>query len=260
MSFSRSIIDGMHISVLFEYLENAKSSLPLLLENPLSHSIRIRPVIKSHAIIVVENIMELYKELETLDAETEELAQTNLLEASDLAKRDFAVNAKMTHLKEVLINLLDNDFEDEFVKKLRLDLNNYVTLYDLTNHAKNKLKNLNKLGHVEPDIVAQAILANDLAIKAEEMRDSLDSIDPTTTSWTMDVDRDENKVKQNIAQASAIFHGLDEYEYMHNLSKNKAGKIIKRRIRRTKRRNINSRNSRNSRKYRKYRNSTRRTH
>jgi hypothetical protein len=71
--------------------------------------------------------------------------------------------------------------------------------------------------------------------------------------------REQEKMVNNyIAQASAIFHGIDEY--MHNLSKNKAGKIIKRRIRRTKRRNINNRNSRKYRKYRKYRNSTRRTH
>ncbi|NDH69259.1 MAG: hypothetical protein EBY22_15440, partial [Gammaproteobacteria bacterium] len=105
----------------------------------------------------------------------------------------------------------------------------HVTLYDLTKHAKNKLKNLNKLGHVKPDIVSQAILANDLAINAKEMSNSLDSFDPASTSWTMDVDRYENMVKQDIAQASAIFHDIDKYEYMHNLSKNKAGKIIKRR-------------------------------
>jgi len=168
MSFSRSIIKGMHISALYKYLKNANDSITLLLENPLSHSIRIRPVIKSHTITLVENIMELYKDLETFHAETEELARRNALEESDLAKRDLKVNDKLIHLKEVLINLLDNDFENEFVKKLRLDLIDYVTLYDLTKHAKNKLKNLNKLGHVKPDIVSQAILANDLAINAEK--------------------------------------------------------------------------------------------
>jgi hypothetical protein len=243
MSFSRSIINGMHISALFMYLKNANDSLTLLLKNPLSHSIRIRPVIKSHTIKLVENIMELYNKLETLDAEIELLSQTNLLEVSDLAKRYLDVHDKMKHLKEVLINLLDNDFEDKFVKKLRLDLNDYVTLYVLTKHAENKLKNLKKLGHVEPEIVSQAIMAKNLATNAKEMRNSLDSIDPTSTPWTMDVEQDdqENMIKKYIADATAIFHGIDEYEYMHKLSINKAGKIIKRRIRKTKRRNINSR-------------------
>jgi hypothetical protein len=111
-------------------------------------------------------------------------------------------------------------------------------------------------------------MAKRLAIKAKEMRNSLDSIDPTTTSWIVDLDEDivypdkqEKMVKKYIAQASAIFHGLDNV--IISSSKNKAGKIITRRIRRTKRRsrnsrNINSRNSRN-RNNRKYRNSTRRT-
>jgi len=267
MSFSRSIINGMHISALFEYLENANSSLTLLLENPLSHSIRIRPVIKSHKIILVENIMWLRDELEKLDAETRELARSNSLEASDsdLTKRYLEVNDKMKILKEMLIKLLDNDFEDKFVKKLRLDLNDYVTLYVLTKHAKNKLEKLEKLeklGHVGPDIVLQVITAKNLATTAKEMSNSLASFEPTSTPLTMDVDR-ENIMKKYIADAIAIFHDIDKYEYIHNLSKNKAGKIIKRRIRKTKRRNINnrnSRNSRNSRKYRKYRNSTRRTH
>jgi hypothetical protein len=126
---------------------------------------------------------------------------------------------------------------------------------------------LNELGHKQPELLLHALMAKRLAIKAEEIRNSLDTIDPTTRSWIVGPDKDvvylekqEKLKKKYIAQACAIFHGLDEY--MHNLSKNKAGKIIKRRIRRTKRRNINnrnSRNSRNSRKYRKYRNSTRRT-
>jgi hypothetical protein len=258
MSLSSIIIKEMHISDLFNYLKNANDSITLLLENPLSHSIRIRPVIKSHTITLVENIMELYKELETLDAENELISQANLLEASDLAASDLAVINERERLEEVLINLLDNDFENKFVEKLRLDLNDFVSPYVLTKYAENKLKNLRKLeklgklGHVGPAIVSQAILAKDLATNAKEMRERLDNIDPTSTPWTMDVDQ-ENKVTQYIAQASAIFHGIDEYEYMLNLSKNKAGKIIKRRIRRTKRRNINSRII-------KRRNSTRRTH
>jgi len=247
MSFSRSIINEMHISAFLAYLKNANDSLTLLLEDPL------RPVITY--------IMTLRNELETLDAKTLLLEQTNPLSSGDLGVSDLAALSKMNELKKVLINLLDNDFENKFVEKLRLDLNDYIITSPsvLTTYAKNKLKNLRKLGHVEPDIVFQANLANDLAIQAEEMINSLDSFDPASTSWTMDVDRYENMVKQDIAQASAIFHDIDKYEYMHNLSKNKAGKIIKRRIRRTKRRSRNNRNSRNSRKYRKYRNSTRRT-
>jgi hypothetical protein len=252
MSLSSHIINNMHIKTLLNYLKKANSSITLVLKNPLSHSIRIRPVIKSHTNIAVENIMRLRDELETLYDEYVLNAQTIIQE--DIAERE-------RDLKEKLIDLLDNDFENKFVKKLRLDLNDFIDPYFLVAYAQIKL---NELGNKRPELLLHALMAKRLAIKAEETRNSLDSIDPTTTSWIVDLDEDvvypdeqENKVKQYIAQASAIFHGLDEYEYMHNLSKNKAGKIIKRRIRRTKRRNINNRNSR---KYRKYRNSTRRTH
>jgi hypothetical protein len=239
----------MHISTLLNYLKNANSSIALVLKTPLSHSIRIRPVIKSHTNILVENIMELRNKLETLYDENELNMQT---------ERDLTLFNEMKRLKEMLINLLDNDFENKFVKKLRLNLNDFITSYFLVDYAQIKL---NELGHKRPELLLHVLMAKRLAIKAEEMRNSLYSIDPTTTSWIVDLDEDvvypdkhEKMVKKYIAQASAIFHGLDEY--MHNLSKNKAGKIIKRRIRRTKRRNINSRNINN----RKYRNSTRRTH
>jgi hypothetical protein len=239
----------MHISTLLNYLKNANDSITLVLENPLSHSIRIRPVIKSHTNILVENIMELRNKLETLYDENELNMQT---------ERDLTLFNEMKRLKEMVINLLDNDFENKFVKKLRLNLNDFITSYFLVDYARIKL---NELGNKRPELLLHVLMAKRLAIKAEEMRNSLDSIDPTTTSWIVDLDEDvvypdkqEKMVKKYIAQASAIFHGIDEY--MHNLSKNKAGKIIKRRIRRTKRRNINSRNINN----RKYRNSTRRTH
>jgi hypothetical protein len=245
----------MHIETLLNYLKKANSSITLVLENPLSHSIRIRPVFKSHTHILVENIMELRNKLETLYDEYVLNAQI---------ERDLTLFNEMRRLKEMVIDLLDNDFENKFVKKLRLDLNDFITSYFLVAYAQIKL---NELGNKRPDLVLQALMAKNLATKAEKMRISLRnglySIDRTTTSWIVDMDEDivypdeqENKVKQYIAQASAIFHDIDEYEYMLNLSKNKAGKIIKRRIRRTKRRNINNRNSR---KYRKYRNSTRRT-
>jgi len=249
MSLSSYIINNMHISTLLNYLKNANDSITLVLENPLSHSIRIRPVIKSHTNILVENIMELRNKLETLYDENELNMQT---------ERDLTLFNEMKRLKEMVINLLDNDFENKFVKKLRLNLNDFITSYFLVDYARIKL---NELGNKRPELLLHVLMAKRLAIKAEEMRNSLDSIDPTTTSWIVDLDEDvvypdkqEKMVKKYIAQASAIFHGIDEY--MHNLSKNKAGKIIKRRIRRTKRRNINSRNINN----RKYRNSTRRTH
>jgi hypothetical protein len=251
MSLSSHIINNMNIETLLKYLKNANSSITLVLENPLSHSIRIRPVIKSHTNILVENIMELRNKLETLYDENELNMQT---------ERDLTLFNEMKRLKEMVINLLDNDFENKFVKKLRLDLNDFITSYFLVDYAQIKL---NELGHKRPELLLHALMAKRLAIKAEEMRNSLDSIDPTTISWIVDLDEDvvysdkqEKMMKKYIAQASAIFHGLDEY--MHNLSKNKAGKIIKRRIRRTKRRNINNRNSRN-RNNRKYRNSTKRT-
>jgi len=252
MSLSSYIINNMHIETLLNYLKNANNSITLVLENPLSHSIRIRPVFKSHTNILVENIMELRNKLETLYDENELNMQT---------ERDLTLFNEMKRLKEKLIDLLDNDFENKFVKKLRLDLNDFITSHFLVYYAQIKL---NELGHKQPELLLHALMAKRLAIKAEEMRNSLDSIDPTTTSWIVDLDIDvvyldkqEKMMKKYIAQASAIFHGIDEY--MHNLSKNKAGKIIKRRIRRTKRRSRNNRNNRNSRKYRKYRNSTRRT-
>jgi hypothetical protein len=238
-------------------LKNANNSITLVLENPSSHSIRIRPVIKSHTNIVVENIMELRDKLETLYDENELNMQT--IKQEDIVERE-------RDLKEKLINLLDNDFENKFVKKLRLDLNDFITPYFLVAYAQIKL---NELGHKRPELLLHALMAKRLAIKAEEMRNSLDSIDPTTTSWIVYLDEDvvypdkqEKMMKKYIAQASAIFHGIDNV--IISSSKNKAGKIIKRRIRRTKRRNINSRiiKRRNSRNInnRNYRNSTRRTH
>jgi len=217
----------MHISTLLNYLKNANNSITLVLENPLSHSIRIRPVIKSHTNILVENIMELRNKLETLYDKNELNMQTIIQE--DIAERE-------RDLKKKLIDLLDNDFENKFVKKLRLDLNDFVTSYFLVAYAQIKL---NELGHKQPELLLHALMAKNLAIKAKEMRNSLDSIDPTTTSWIDDMhkdivyqDKQEKMVKKYIADATAIFHGIDEY--MHNLSKNKAGKIIKRRIRKNK--------------------------
>jgi nitrate reductase cytochrome c-type subunit len=193
--------------------------------------------------------MELYKELETLYDKYVINAQTIIQE--DIAEREI-------DLKEKLIDLLDNDFENKFVKKLRLDLNDFIDIYFLVAYAQIKL---NELGHMRPDLVLQALMAKNLATKAKELRERIDSIDRDNIEWTTidvyQVRQQEKMVNNYIAQASAIFHGLDNV--IISSSKNKAGKIIKRRIRRTKRRNINSRNSRNSRKYRKYRNSTRRT-
>jgi hypothetical protein len=223
----------MHIKTLLNYLKKANSSITLVLENPLSHSIRIRPVIKSHTIILVENIMELYKELETLYDENEVNMQTIIQE--DIAERE-------RDLKEKLIDLLDNDFENKFVEKLRLDLNDFIDIYFLVAYAQIKL---NEFGHMRPDLVLQALMAKNLATKAKELRERIDSIDRDNIDrgWTnidvYQVRRQEEMFKQYIAQASAIFHGIDNV--IISSSKNKAGKIIKRRIRRTKRRNINSR-------------------
>jgi hypothetical protein len=231
----------MHINTLLKYLKNANNSIALL-ENPLSHSIRIRPVIKSRTIKLVENIMELRNTLETLCDENEVNAQTIIQE--DIAERE-------RDLKEKLIDLLDNDFENKFVKKLRLDLNDFITPYFLVDYAQIKL---NELGDVGPDLVLQALMAKKLATTAKEMMERLDSIDRDNIDrrWTnidvYQVRNQEEMVNNYIAQASAIFHGLDDV--IRSSSKNKAGKIIKRRIRKTKRRNINSRiikrrNSRN---------------
>jgi hypothetical protein len=216
----------MNIVELLKYLKNANNSIALL-ENPLSHSIRIRPVIKSHTIKLVENIMELRNTLETLCDENEVNAQTESI---------LALFNEMKRLKEMLINLLDNDFENKFVKKLRLDLNDFIHPNFLVDYAENKL---NELGDKRPELLLHVLMAKRLATKAEEMRNSLDSIDPTTTSWIMDMDEDlvdrdeqEEMIKKYIAQASAIFHGLDNV--IISSSKNKAGKIIKRYIRKNK--------------------------
>jgi hypothetical protein len=86
MSLSSHIINNMTIKTLLKYLKNANNSITLVLENPLSHSIRIRPVFKSHTNILVENIMELYKELQTLYDEYVLNAQTIIQE--DIAERE----------------------------------------------------------------------------------------------------------------------------------------------------------------------------
>jgi hypothetical protein len=214
----------MTIKTLLKYLKNANNSITLVLENPLSHSIRIKPVIKSHTNILVENIMELYKELETLYDKYVINAQTIIQE--DIAEREI-------DLKEKLIDLLDNDFENKFVKKLRLDLNDFIDIYFLVAYAQIKL---NELGHMRPDLVLQALMAKNLATKAKELRERIDSIDRDNIEWTTidvyQVRQQEKMVNNYIAQASAIFHGLDNV--IISSSKNKAGKIIKRRIRKIK--------------------------
>ena len=224
MSLSSHIINNMTIKTLLKYLKNANNSITLVLENPLSHSIRIRPVFKSHTNILVENIMELYKELETLYDKYVINAQTIIQE--DIAEREI-------DLKEKLIDLLDNDFENKFVKKLRLDLNDFIDIYFLVAYAQIKL---NELGHMRPDLVLQALMAKNLATKAKELRERIDSIDRDNIEWTTidvyQVRQQEKMVNNYIAQASAIFHGLDNV--IISSSKNKAGKIIKRRIRKIK--------------------------
>ncbi len=224
MSLSSHIINNMTIKTLLKYLKNANNSITLVLENPLSHSIRIKPVIKSHTNILVENIMELYKELETLYDKYVINAQTIIQE--DIAEREI-------DLKEKLIDLLDNDFENKFVKKLRLDLNDFIDIYFLVAYAQIKL---NELGHMRPDLVLQALMAKNLATKAKELRERIDSIDRDNIEWTTidvyQVRQQEKMVNNYIAQASAIFHGLDNV--IISSSKNKAGKIIKRRIRKIK--------------------------
>lgn len=115
---------------------------------------------------------------------------------------------------------------------------------------------LNELGNMGPDLMLQALMAKRLANKANKIRDRLDSSDPAiidrTTLDVYDIRQHEEMIKKYIAQSSAILHGLDDKRLS---SVNKAGQIIKRRIRNTKRRNINSRsrNKRNNRSSRRTR-------
>ena len=226
MSLSSYVINNMNIVKLLKYLKNANNSIALL-ENALSHSIRIRPVIKSRTIELVENIMELRDILEKMYKDKEDLAQ------------------KLKELKVLVIDLLDSDFDNNFVKNMRLKLNDYIDPTLLVAYAEIKL------GNMGPDILLEALMAKNLANKANKMRNMIDSIDPNiidrTTLDVYHIRQHEEMIKKYIAQSSAILHGLDEYT--HNLSINKAGQIIKRRIRNTKRRNINSRrrNKRNNR-------------
>jgi hypothetical protein len=248
----------MHIETLLNYLNGANKIMQQVLKIPISHSIRINSATKYHTIKLVVNIMKNRRALEILNAEYEVNKQSLSQATMEQTEKDVTllddINLLVIDLKEMLINLLDNDFDNIYVKKIRLGLNDFIDPSFLVDYADNKLAELSRK---RPELLHEASIAKGLAYKANKLRKIHDNIDP---AWEHVIDLDilreqEKMVKQYIAQASAIFHGLDEY--MHNLSKNKAGKIIKRRIRRTKRRNINNRNSR---KYRKYRNSTRRTH
>jgi hypothetical protein len=256
----------MDIETLLKYLNGANKIMGQVLKIPISHSIRINSVTKYHTIKLVVNIMKKRRALEDLNAEYELNKQSLSQATMEQTDRDRYVallddiNLLDIDLKDKLINLLDNDFDNIYVKKIRLGLNDFIDPSFLVHYAENKLV---ELSSKRPELLYEAGIAKGLAYKANKLRKNHDNIDPTTISWIVVLDEDPDKkekmVNEYIAQASAIFHGIDAYEYMHNLSKNKAGKIIKRRIRRTKRRNRNNRNSRN-RNNRKYRNSTRRTH
>jgi hypothetical protein len=155
----------------------------------------------------------------------------NIINAQTIIQEDIA--EREIDLKEKLIDLLDNDFENKFVKKLRLDLNDFIDIYFLVAYAQIKL---NELGHMRPDLVLQALMAKNLATKAKELRERIDSIDRDNIEWTTidvyQVRQQEEMFKQYIAQASAIFHGIDNV--IISSSKNKSGKLIKRRIRKNK--------------------------
>lgn len=260
MSLSSYIINNMNIIELLKYLKRANNSIALVLNNPLSHSIRMNHAIKSRTIKVVENIMELRNTLETLDDEYQLITQSILQADMTQSERDDAlfnemkrVGISFKELKEKLINLLDNDFENRFVKKLRLDLNDFIRPNFLVDYAEIKL---NELDHTGPDILLQALMAKNLANKANKMRNMIDSIDPNiidrTTLDVYHIRQHEEMIKKYIAQSSAILHDLDDKRLS---SINKAGQIIKRRVRNTKRRNINSRsrNKRNNRSSRRTR-------
>ena len=260
MSLSSHIINNMDIETLLKYLNGANKIMEQVLKTPISHSIRINSSTKYHTIKLVVNIMMKRRALEDLNAEYELNKQSLSQAAMEQTDRYVAllddINLLVIDLKEMLINLLDNDFDNIYVKRIRLVLNDFIDPKLLVNYADNKLIELSR---ERPELLHEASIAKGLAYEANKLRTIHDNIDH---AWEHVIDLDklreqEKMVNKYIAQASAIFHGIDEY--MHSLSKNKAGKIIKRRIRRTKRRNINNRNSRN-RNSRKYRNSTRRTH
>ena len=120
MSLSSYVINNMNIVELLKYLKNANNSIALL-ENALSHSIRIRPVIKSRTIELVENIMELRDTLEKMYKDKEDLAQK---------------------LKVLVIDLLDSDFDNNFVKNMRLKLNDYIIQFFWLLMQKLNLMNL----------------------------------------------------------------------------------------------------------------------
>jgi hypothetical protein len=261
MSLSSHIINNMDIKTLLKYLNGANKIMEQVFKIPISHSIRINSVTKYHTIKLVVNIMTKHRALEELNAEYElnkqSLSQATMEQTDRYVALLDDINLLVINLKGMLIDLLDNDFDNIYVKKLSLGLNDFIDPSFLLDYAKNKLA---EVSSKRPELLHEASIAKGLAYEANKLRTIHNNIDH---AWEHVIDLDklreqEKMVNNYIAQASAIFHGIDEY--MHNLSKNKAGKIIKRRIRRTKRRNINNRNSRKYRKYRKYRNSTRRTH
>jgi hypothetical protein len=229
----------MDIKTLLKYLNGANKIMEQVFKIPISHSIRINSVTKYHTIKLVVNIMTKHRALEELNAEYElnkqSLSQATMEQTDRYVALLDDINLLVINLKDMLINLLDNDFDNIYVKKIRLGLNDFIDPSFLVNYADNKLIELSRK---RPELLHEASIAKGLAYEANKLRKNHDHIDPTTISWIVVLDEDPDKkekmVNEYIAQASAIFHGLDEYEYMHNLSKNKAGKLIKRRIRKNK--------------------------
>jgi hypothetical protein len=235
MSLSSHIINNMHIKTLLNYLNGANKIMEQVLKTPLSHSIRINSATKYHTIKLVENIMKKRRALEDLNAEYElnkqSLSQATMEQTDRYVALLDDINLLVIDLKEMLINLLDNDFDNIYVKRIRLGLNDFIDPYFLVDYAQIKL---NELGHKRPELLHEASIAKGLAYEANKLRKIHDNIDP---AWEHVIDLDilreqEKMVKQYIAQASAIFHGLDNV--IISSSKNKAGKLIKRRIRKNK--------------------------
>lgn len=218
MSLSSHIINNMTTNILLKYLRKTFTREVLMLEYPLSYTIRINAKIKPFIINSVEHIIDVRNLLETM-------LRNN--DGSERAYHTMEVQAK--ELKVFVIDLLDRYryVKNPFVKNLRLELNDYIHPKLLVEYAKNKLDEAKN--DISSDKMVQLARAYTLAHEAIKLKKAIDA---TPDLYDIDYGESENIFKTKIAQAAEILHTFDDYTPSSSkiTSLTGAGNISKKRI------------------------------
>lgn len=228
MSLSSHIITNMSANILLQYLINIFTREDLMLEYPLSQTVRINAKIKPSIINSVEHIINVRDLLETMYEK---------YDGDKIAHRTMEVQAK--ELKVFVIDLLDRYryVKNPFVKNMRLELNDYIQPNLLVEYAKNKLDEAKN--DISSDKMVQLARAYKLADEAVNLKKAIDA---TPGLYDIDYGESENIFKTKIAQAAKILHTFDDYTPSSSKKTSLIGagniskKRIKKNIRNTKRR------------------------